>query len=107
MIRFLCGDDAGVIEATDRANDVIKTMPAWRAAALFHLGRHEEAEREGRRFLNLVRSNWCGNQVATDALIGRWLLHAHPIRVPEHWERLRAGVHGAGIPAVGISHEDV
>jgi len=107
MIRFLCGDYAGVIEATDQANDVIKTMPAWRAAALFHLGRHEDAGREGRRFLNLVRSSWCGSQIASDELIGRWLLHAHPISLPEHWERLRDGVQGAGIPAVGISHQDL
>ena len=38
IIRFLCGDYAGALEACDRANDVIQTLPAWRAAALFELG---------------------------------------------------------------------
>ncbi len=38
IIRFLCGDYAGAVEAFDRAQGVLKTTPAWRAAALFLLG---------------------------------------------------------------------
>lgn len=106
MIRFLCGDYAGVIDATDRAHDVIKTMPAWRAAALFHLGRQDEAERESRRFINVTRLAWCGSEQPTDGAIGRWLLHCHPISRPEDWGRLRAGVIGAGIPSDPIRHHE-
>ena len=38
---LLCGDYAGAIEACDRADNVIQTLPAWRAAALFELGQPE------------------------------------------------------------------
>ena len=38
-IRFLCGDYAGALEASDRAHGAITSLPAWRAAALFYLGR--------------------------------------------------------------------
>ena len=50
IIRFLCGDYAGAIEACDRANNVIQTLPAWRAAALFELGQPELAREEAQRF---------------------------------------------------------
>ena len=38
IIRFLCGDYVGTLEACDRANDATQTLPAWRAAALFRTG---------------------------------------------------------------------
>ena len=38
IIRFLCGDYAGAIEACDRAHGVVKTLPAWRIAALVRAG---------------------------------------------------------------------
>lgn len=106
MIRFLCSDYAGVVDATDRANDIIKTMPAWRAAALFHLGRQDEAQRESRRFVNVTRLAWRGKERPTEGTIGRWLLHCHPISRPEDWERLRTGVIGAGIPSDPIRHHE-
>ena len=106
MIRFLLGDYSGVIEATDRANDVIKTMPGWRASALFHLGRQDEAVHEGQRFLNLIRSTWFGGKSPHDEVLGRWLLHSHPISAPEHWERLREGLSGAGVPSGDMKHHD-
>src|SRR5712671_360559 len=38
IIRVLCGEYAGALEAIDRAEGVLQTLPAWRAAALFELG---------------------------------------------------------------------
>jgi TolB-like protein len=106
MVRFICGDYDGVIAATDHAKDVIKTMPGWRAAALFHLGRGDEAREDGQRCLALIRSRWFGSAPATDEAIGRWLLHCHPISSPENWERLRAGLQHAGIPSGDMRHHE-
>src|SRR6201991_490529 len=58
IIRFLCGDYAGTLEACDRARDATQTLPAWRAAALFELGRLFTAREEAQRFLNGIRSFW-------------------------------------------------
>ena len=64
IIRCLCGDYAGAIEACDRAYNVIQTLPAWRAAALFELGQPELAREEAQRFLNGIRSFWVGSDCA-------------------------------------------
>jgi DNA-binding SARP family transcriptional activator/tetratricopeptide (TPR) repeat protein len=102
IIRFLCGDYAGALEAIDRAEGLIKTLPAWRAAALFRLGKTELAREEAQRFLNRIRSFWVGSSAPTDEAIMRWALQAHPISVRERWEALRDGLRGAGLPVDSI-----
>ncbi len=97
-ICYLIGDDEGTIAALDRTQDVLTTLPAWRAAALANLGRVEEAREDVRRFYALVRDNWFGEEAPTEATIGRWLLHLYPISQPETWERLRTGLRAAGLP---------
>ena len=103
IIRFLCGDYAGALEAFDRAQGVIKTVPAWRAAALFHLGEPAMAREEAGRFLNGIRSFWVGSSAPTDEAITHWLLQAHPISISSRWEVLRHGLRGAGLPVEGIT----
>ena len=103
-ILFMAGDYEGVIEAADQAQDVIRTLPAWRAAAQFHLGRTTAAAEEAKRFVSEIRNNWFGAMPASDEAIARWLLHLYPISQAEHWERLRTGVAGAGLPAAGLRH---
>jgi TolB-like protein len=102
IIRFLCGDYVGALEAVDRAEGVIKTLPAWRAAALFHLGQPDMAREEAQRFLNGIRSFWVGSSAPTDEAVVRWALQAHPISVSARWEVLRDGLRGAGLPVEGI-----
>jgi hypothetical protein len=99
---MLCGEYAGALEAIDRAEGVIKTLPAWRAAALFHLGQPELAREEAQRFLNGIRSFWVGPSAPTDGAIVRWALQAHPISVSSRWETLRDGLRGAGLPVDSI-----
>jgi DNA-binding SARP family transcriptional activator/TolB-like protein len=101
-VRFLCGDYAGTLEACDRANDVIQTLPAWRAAALFELGQLVSAREEAQRFLNGMRSFWVGLAAPTDEAITRWALQVHPISVRARLEALRQGFRGAGLPVEGI-----
>jgi hypothetical protein len=103
IIRFLCGDYAGAIEACGGAHGVMKSLPAWRAAALFELGDTETAREEAQRFLNGIRSFWVGTSAPTDEAITRWLLQAHPINVDSRWEALRSALGGAGLPVEGIT----
>jgi DNA-binding SARP family transcriptional activator len=102
IIRFLCGDYAGAIEACDRAHGVIKTLPAWRAAALHELGNDHMARAEAERFLNGMRSFWIGLAAPTDQEITRWLLQAHPISVGTRRQTLRRALGGAGLPVESI-----
>jgi DNA-binding SARP family transcriptional activator/TolB-like protein len=102
IIRMLCGDYAGALEAIDRAQGVVKILPAWRAAALFHLGRPAMAREEAQRFLNGIRSFWVGSSAPTDETLIRWVLQAFPISVSARWEALRDGLRGAGLPVEGI-----
>lgn len=106
QICFLRGDYEEAVDAADRAQDVMLGMVGWRAAALWHLGRRDEAAQTGRRFLNLIRSNWFGDGPPTDAAIGRWLLLMFPIRYEADWERLRDGAAGAGIATGDARHHD-
>jgi DNA-binding SARP family transcriptional activator len=103
IIRFLCGDYAGALETFDRAQGVLKTMPAWRAAALFHLGEAAMAREEAQRFMNGIRSFWVGSSLPTDEVITHWLLQAHPISIASRWEALRQGLGGAGFPVRGVT----
>ena len=103
IIQFLCGDYAGSIEACDRASNVIQTLLAWRAAALYELGELDTAREEAQRFLNGIRSFWVGSEPPTDVAITRWLLQAHPINIRARWETLRRSLRGAGFPVEGIA----
>jgi DNA-binding SARP family transcriptional activator/TolB-like protein len=102
IIRFLSGDYSGAIDACDRVNGVVKLMPAWRIAALVHLGFLATAREEASRFLNALRSFWVGGAAPTDEAITRWLLQGLPIVVTPRWEALRDGLRGAGLPVDGI-----
>ena len=93
-IRFLCGDYEGSVAAADRAQDIIYNLPAWKAAALHHLGRADESRAEAARFCASIRTVWQGATPADDETIFRWLLHSFPIRRNEAWERLRDGLLG-------------
>ncbi len=103
-IQFLSGRYDAAVEAADRAQDVLWAVPAWRAAALAHLGRTEEAAADAARFLERVRASWFGAEPATDETIMRWMLHLYPISRRADWERLRDGLHAAGVPTGGIDH---
>ncbi|MEO8716488.1 MAG: BTAD domain-containing putative transcriptional regulator [Acetobacteraceae bacterium] len=103
-IQYLRGDYEGALDAADLAMDAIKTLPAWRAAALFRLGRQQEARAEADRFLAGIRASWYGAEPATPETMTRWLLHLYPISHRAGWENLRDGVKGAGLPVGGIRY---
>jgi tetratricopeptide (TPR) repeat protein len=102
ITRFMCGDYAGALAAYDRVRDVVQILPAWRAAALFHLGQPAIAREEAQRFVNGIRSFWVGPSAPTDKAVVRWVLQAFPISVSARWKALRDGLGGAGLPVEGI-----
>jgi hypothetical protein len=101
---YATGDYRDCIAASERSGDAIWSNVAWRAAARFQLGAVERARQEMRRFFDGLRTQWKGDQPATEANMTRWLLHLDAIEHEETWERLRAGLAGAGAPVEGIRH---
>jgi DNA-binding SARP family transcriptional activator len=92
VVRFLCEDYEGAVAAFDQAEDVIYNFAAWKAAALAHLGRHDTARAEWRRFVDMVSSDWYGEGRPDDPAIREWLLQGFPIKPTQDWERLRDGL---------------
>lgn len=99
---YATGDYRDCIVASECSGDAIWSNVAWRAAARFQLGEVEPARREMRRFFDGLRTRWKGDLPATEANMTRWLLHLDAIEQEEVWERLRAGLAGAGAPVEGI-----
>lgn len=97
VIRFLCQDYEGSVAAFDQAEDVIYNFAAWKSAALTHLGRHDAARAEWRRFVDMVSSDWYGDSSPDDCAITQWLLQGFPIKSAKDWERLRDGIPSAGV----------
>jgi hypothetical protein len=95
-VRFLGGDYHGCRKAAERAEEVIFNLPAWHAAAVAHLGL--DSSRVTARFLDLIRSNWHGQQPASDIAIVTWFLNAFPINLDEDVARIRDGLERAGLP---------
>ena len=100
----MIGDYEGCVAAADFAGDLNPNVPGFKAAALWHLGRQEQAAAELDRFFTVVRDRWCVQEPANPAAMTRWFLQLFPIAKPESWARLRDGIAGAGAPVNGLLH---
>ncbi len=103
VIRFLCNDYEGCVEAAVRSEDAVYNFAAWNAAALAHLGRVSDAKAEWQRFVELVRKDWREDRPQDEGAIADWLLKAFPIRNTADWERLRDGLKIADVPVPAVS----
>jgi DNA-binding SARP family transcriptional activator len=104
--RFLCGDYDGCINAAERAAGNTVNLSGWKASALYHVGRRDEAVEETRQFIQRMQSQWFGSEPPTQQAVTRWFLHLFPIKEQEGWERLRDGLAGAGAPVAAIRHHE-
>lgn len=102
--RFMAGDYKGCVLAADLAGDLNANVPAFKCAALFHLGQHDAAVVELERFFTTVAARWTSREPARREMMTRWLLHMFPIAHRNDWERLKDGLAGAGAPVDGIDH---
>lgn len=98
-LKFLAGKDRDCVEAIDLAEDVLINLPAWRAAALAHLGDRDGARRSMRRFLDLVEDAWVLETKPDEEAVAAWLTQCFPIGDRVAAERFRNGLCMAGLPA--------
>ena len=103
-IEFLGGNYEAAVVAADQAQHIQTCGPAWRAAALAHLGRIAKATKDAQLFLDGIKRNWFGTAAATDATITCWMLHQYPIARASDWERLRDGLRLAGLPTGSLAY---
>jgi TolB-like protein len=99
-IRFIAGDFKGCIAAADQADDAAFYIGAWKAAALALEGDTAAARVEARRFAELIRANWFGEEHPDDAKIASWALHCFPIVNPAVKLNLQYGLELAGLGPV-------
>lgn len=97
--KFLSGDDRACVEAIDLAEDALINLPAWRAAALAHLGDQDGARRSMRRFFDLVEGVWAIDEAPSEERVASWLMQCFPIGDRAAAERFRDGLRKAGLPA--------
>ena len=72
---------------------------AWRAAALGHLGRADEARACAEAFVEGVHARWRGEAGAGPGAFVDWLVDVSCLRRAEDAARLRRGLEVAGLPA--------
>ncbi len=104
--RFLAGDYAGCIAASEKSEEISHDVPAWHAAALGLVGRLSEAASVARRFETIARANWVADGAPERAEITRWLVSGFPIRNRKAWLALRDGLRLADMPVPDLIQSD-
>lgn len=94
-IRFVCGDDEGCLAALENAGNAIINLPAWKAAALWSLGRRDEACAAWAEFAALSEPGWTGERPFGAEALCDWFLSCFPIRSTAQRQRLKLGAMGA------------
>lgn len=102
-IRFMGSDYAGAVQAATAAGN-ISYVPAYKAAALYHMGERALGVEELANFVGVTRARWIGAREPSDENILCWLLSMIPIKRPEDWERVRHGLAGLGAPVARLAH---
>jgi hypothetical protein len=106
MIRYMCKDYEGCLQAAKEAEQSIANVLVWKAAALSHLCRQQEAQAAARLFFQAVGSRWFNTDPATPKTMTRWFLNAFPIANECDWQRLRDDFANAGAPTGGIMYNE-
>lgn len=91
-IHFLGGRLEHAVEAAELSSHTISNLLGWKAAALWELGRHDEARSAARAFLGVISKLWCGALPPTQAAIQRWFGESFPIREAAMHRRLNAAL---------------
>ncbi|MDU9003675.1 AfsR/SARP family transcriptional regulator [Sedimentitalea todarodis] len=94
-IRFLAGDYEGCVTAAENAGTAILNVPAWKAAALWHLGRRAEAQTSWAEFEMLSRSHSTDSTKPSSQTICEWYLSCFPVRNSTQRRKMAEGAAGA------------
>lgn len=94
---FCTGDYGGALTLADRAPEIATDLEAWRASALAHLGRFEDAAAALARFRANFRRRITFGREPDAGEAAQWLARVNPFRRVEDLERLMAGVRCAGL----------
>nr|WP_246523801.1 BTAD domain-containing putative transcriptional regulator [Neoroseomonas eburnea] len=94
---FCLGDYRGALALADRAPEIATDMEAWRAAALAHLGRLDDAAAALERFQARFRERITFGRAPKPGEAARWLAHVNPFRRAEDLARLMDGARKAGL----------
>lgn len=94
-IRFLGGDYEGCVTAAENAGTAILNVPAWKAAALWQLGRRAEAQASWAEFEALSRTHASGDSTPSSQSICAWYLSCFPIRNGTQRRKMAEGAAGA------------
>ncbi len=102
-ILFLLGryeQAAGILEQkTSTEPEEHPRDMGWRTAACGHLRRKDEARRCAAWFVQAVGKYWRGDPPAGPREYVDWFVDVSCLKRPEDEERLRKGLHAAGLPA--------
>lgn len=87
---YLRGDYAQAAEECSRGTGLMPTVGGWHAAALWKLGQKVEASERLARYLDEIRSQWCGATDPDDTRIIDWFVSCFPLREKSAADDLRA-----------------
>lgn len=79
---YLCGDHAAAAAACAQGRGLMTTVGGWHSAALWHLGRRDEARRRLTEWTDEIRPQWRGAGPASTAAILEWFAAVFPLRNP-------------------------
>lgn len=96
-IRFILEEYEQAATAAAKADYAVLYLGGWKVAAHALAGQQAEAEAEADRFMEVIRTNWFGEEEPTPAAASNWFLHCFPIASPATWTNLRRGLEAAGL----------
>ncbi len=95
-IHFLAGDYKACSDLAAAGLEASPAFRIWGCAADALIGHVETARADLHSIIESVRASWKSDEVPTDPVIIRWLLHIFPMTSSNDWERLRLGLATAG-----------
>jgi DNA-binding SARP family transcriptional activator len=87
---YLCGNFAATLVQCERGIGLMSTVGGWHSAALWKLGRREDAARRLSAYLDEIRAVWRGPHPPGDREILDWFVSIFPLRHEAVREELRA-----------------
>ena len=77
-IHFLGGRFEEAVRTAELSGHTISNLLGWKAAALWELGRLEEAHSAANTFVDVITEIWCGEAPARKGAIQAWFSESFP-----------------------------